>query len=34
MLARESSLTNQNEGFVYKYVSIRRKNKAITGSSV
>ena len=32
-LARESALTNQNAGLVYKYVSIRRKNKAISSRS-
>ena len=33
-LASGSTLTNQNAGHVYKYVSIRRKNKAIIGRSV
>ena len=27
----ESALTNQNAGLVYKYVSVRQKNKAISG---
>ena len=33
-LARESALTNQNAGIVYKYVSFGWKNKAIRGRSV
>ena len=33
-LDRESALTNQNAGPVYKYVPIRRKSKTISGRSV
>ena len=31
---RESTLANQNAGLAYKYVSVRGKNKAISGASV
>ena len=33
-LARESALTNQKGKHVYKYVSIRRKSKAISSRGV
>ena len=33
-LARESALANQNAELVYKYVSIRGKNKAISSRRV
>ena len=31
IIESESALTNQNAGLVYKYVSVRQKNKAISG---
>ena len=33
-MARESGLTNENAGLVYKYVSIGGKNKVNSGRSV
>ena len=31
IIESESALINQNAGLVYKYVSVRQKNKAISG---